>query len=154
MQISYDTPYSSSLDFNQANLYEGVPNFIYISVVDQEFRSLNVEDVYNYDPAQAERLLSLQVGEGAAMHPVEDMAQYFTYQRLVDRTINGHPAQAYENIQPWEFPEGTKEIRYYLSLNGCMYQIGGFVDTSGSNQPGAITEDLFNQIVASMRVMP
>jgi len=63
-------------------------------------------------------------------------------------------AQKYENVQPWEFPSGTKEVRYYLSLNGCTYQIGGYLDTIQTNQPGAITEDLFNQIVATIHLMP
>ena len=46
-----------------------------------------------------------------------------------------------ENIQPWEFPPGTKEIRYYLQANGCTYLIGGYVDATGSNQPGLSTKN-------------
>jgi hypothetical protein len=154
MQASYNTPYSSTFAFNLANSDEGARNFIYVSVIDQEFRSLNLEDIYNYDPAVADLMLNLQVGESQAVHPVSDLAQWFTFQRLADTAISGYSAQAYENLQPWEFPEGTKEIRYYLSQNGCMYQIGAFVDTTQSNQPGTITEDLFHQIVDTVQVMP
>jgi hypothetical protein len=78
----------------------------------------------------------------------------FTYQRQSDTLISGYTAQTYENIQPWEFPGGTKEIRYYLSLNGCMYLIGSYLDTTQSNQAGAITEELFNQIVATIQLNP
>ena len=66
--------------------------------------------------------------------------------------IGDQMAQAYENTQPWEFPAGTKEIRYYLKANDCTYQIGGYLDTTSSTQPGAISEDLFNQIVATFQV--
>lgn len=77
----------------------------------------------------------------------------FTYQRQPDTTIGGYAVQTYENVQPWEFPAGTKEIQYYVSLNGCTYQIGVYLDATQSNQPGAITEDLLRQIVATIRVM-
>lgn len=154
MQASYDTPYSHTFAFKLANPEEGARNFVYVSVIDQEFRSLNVEDVYNYVPEEADRLLNLQVGESKAVNDVSQVAPWNTYQRLPDTTISGSPAQAYENAKPWEFPEGTKEIRYYVSQEGCTYQIGAYVDTTQSNQPGVIMEDLFQQIVDTFRVMP
>jgi len=80
--------------------------------------------------------------------------EWFTYTRLPDTVINNYAAQTYENTQPWEFPAGTKEIRYYLKANGCTYLIGGYVDTTGSNQPGAINEELFNQVIATFQVNP
>ena len=154
MQFSSSNPYSDFLDFKLNNPDEGARNFVYISVVDQDFRSLNPEDVYNYDPSVVEQMIALNVGESKALHSSPDMAPWFTYHRLPDVTLSGYPAQAYENVQPWEFPQGTKGIRYFLSLNGCLYQIGAYVDTTGSSQPGAITEDLFNQIVATMSLTP
>jgi hypothetical protein len=78
----------------------------------------------------------------------------FTYQRKPDTQINGYTAQAFENLQPWEFPLGTKEIRYYVSVSDCMYQIGGYVDTTKSDQPGSITEELYNEIVATIQLLP
>jgi hypothetical protein len=83
-----------------------------------------------------------------------DIAQWFTYQRMPDTPIGGHAAQTYVNVQPWEFPDGTKELRYYLSLNGCTYLIGGYVGTASSNLAGAITEELFDQIIATIRLGP
>jgi hypothetical protein len=82
------------------------------------------------------------------------VSQWFSYQRLPDTEIDGYAAKTYENVQPWEFPRGTKEIWYYLSVDGCTYHFGGYLETTQSNQPGAITETLFNQIVATIRVMP
>ena len=55
---------------------------------------------------------------------------------------------------PFQAQNGTKEIRYYLSSSGCIYLIGGYVDTTGSEQTGAITEELLHQIVATFQVMP
>jgi len=82
------------------------------------------------------------------------MESGFTYQRLPDATLGGVTVTAYENAQPWEFPSGTKEIRYYAILNECTYLIGGYMDTSGSDLPGAITEDLFQQIMATVHLAP
>lgn len=154
MQISYNGAYSRTIGFNLANPDEGARNFVYVSVIIQDFQSPGGESIYNYDPTEADVLLNLQVGESKSVHPVQQVAPSFTYQRLPDATISGYAAQTYENVQPWEFPEGTKEIRYYMSLNGCTYLIGGYLDTTRSNQPGAITEDLLHQIVATVRLMP
>ncbi|MEO7840406.1 MAG: hypothetical protein ABIU06_13745 [Anaerolineales bacterium] len=56
--------------------------------------------------------------------------------------------------QPWKFPLGTKEIRYTLQANGCTYLIGGYLATVGSGQPGAIDEELFDQVIATFRLTP
>jgi hypothetical protein len=154
MQILDEEIYSRTFGFKPANPDQMTPNFIYVSVIMPESQNLAGEEIYNYDPNVANLLLNLQVGESKAAHPVPDLAPWFTYQRLPDTTLSGYSAQTYENLQPWEFPQGTKEMRYYLSLNDCMLQIGGYVDTTQSNQPGAITEDRFKQIVATLRVMP
>jgi hypothetical protein len=82
------------------------------------------------------------------------MADWFTYARLPDMMLSSQTAQAYENTQPWEFPLGTKEIRYYLQGKGCTYLIGGYMATVGSGRPGAIDEELFDQIIATFRLAP
>ena len=154
MQVSNNGTYSRIIDFELADPQEGVRNFIYVSVIDLEAQSMSEEGVYNYDPVATEILLNMQVGESMSLHEVADLAQWFTYQRMEDTIINNYPAQTYVNLQPWEFPGGTKEIRYYVSLDGCTYLIGGYMDTTGSNQPGSITEELFNQVVASIQLSP
>jgi hypothetical protein len=154
MQIWDEEIYSRTFGFKPLNPDQMARNFVYVSVIMQESQKLDGESIYNYDPRQADLLLHMQVGESEAVTPVSDLAPWFTYQRLPDTTLSGYAAQTYENLQPWEFPEGTKEMRYYLSLDGCTLQIGGYVDTTQSNQPGAITEVLFHQIVATLRVMP
>lgn len=154
IQVTNNGPYSRLLDFEPANPDERTPNFVYVSVIDQDIQSLGEEGVYNYDPAGIEILLNMQVGESKSLSQVSDLADWFTYQRQPDTMINGYAAKTYENLQPWEFPAGTKENRYFLSLDGCTYLIGGYLDTTGSNQPGAITEELFHQMIATIRLMP
>ena len=131
-----------------------VPNFVYVSVIPDDFQSGEPGVIYNYDPAEAETLLNMQVGESKPQRDDPNIAEWFTYTRLPDTVINNHAAQTYENTKPWEFPLGTKEIRYYLQANGCTYLIGGYMDTTGSNQPGAINEELFDQVIATFQVNP
>ena len=154
MQVTNNGLYSRILGLQPPDPDQGARNFIYVSVISPDLQVNPDEGVYNYDPAVAEILLSMLVGENKPVHEDPNIAPWYTYQRQPDATISGHAAQTYENVQPWEFPTGTKEIRYYLSLNGCTYLIGGYMDTTGSNQPGTITEELFKQIVATIQLTP
>lgn len=132
-----------------------VPNFIYISVIPDDFSQGDDGDkiIYNYNPAEAQTLLNMQIGASRSLREDPNMADWFSYTRLPDRTLGNQTAQTYENTQPWEFPPGTKEIRYYLKANGCTYLIGGYFSTVGSGQPGGIDEELFDQIIASFRLV-
>lgn len=130
------------------------PNFVYISVIPDDFQAGGDVFIYNYDPTATQTLLSMQVGESKAIHQNPDIASSFTYTRLPDEVLSSQTAQAYENTRPWEFPPGTKEIRYYLKANGCTYLIGGYMAAAGSGQPGAIDEKLFDQIIATFRLAP
>jgi len=159
MQVTDQNPYSQTLLFKLADVDAGARNFLYVSVIDPEIESMVKQgvyqhEVYNYDPPAADILLNLQVGESRSVHQSATVASGFTFQRLPDTTIGGHPARAYENAQPWEFPIGTKEIRYTVSLDKCTYLIGGYMDTAGAQQPGTVTEHLFRQIVATIKLMP
>jgi hypothetical protein len=131
-----------------------VPNFVYISVIPDDFQSSESGVIYNYDPAETQTLLNMPVGESKSLRDDPNLAPSFTYTRLPDVTLGNQAAQAYENTQPWEFPSGTKEIRYYLKANSCTYLVGGYVDTVGSGQPGSINEDLFDEIIAAFQVNP
>lgn len=154
MQVTSNGSHSRILGFELPNPDQGARNFVYVSVIPMDLQPTPDEVVYNFDPAEAEILLNMQVGESKSVRELPNGEAGFTYQRQPDTMISGRAAQTYENVQPWEFPGGTKEIRYYLSLNGCTYLIGGYLDTTGSNQPGAITEDLFRRILATVQLMP
>jgi hypothetical protein len=151
MQVSDQGPYSQIIGFTMADPEEGARNFVYVSVIDQEAPVADPHEIYNYEPSEAEMLLNMQVGESKPVREVMDVAKRFTYQRLPDAQIGGHAGQSYENLQPWEFPDGTKELRTYLLLDGCTYLIGGYLDVADSNLPGAISEDLFGRIMATIR---
>jgi hypothetical protein len=144
--------YSWTLGMKLANPDEGARNFIYLSVIPVGFQSSG-GDIYNYNTAEADILLNMQVGESKSLHEGSDTATGFSYTRQPDTILNGQTAKVYENTQPWEFPQGTKEIRYYVPTEAYTYLLGGYVDTTGSDQPGAITEALFGQIIATFRVM-
>jgi len=152
MEVGGEGTSGQSLAFKLDSPGRGPTNFIYVSMIDQESQTAGEEIIYNYDPAETEILLNMQVGDSEALRDIADVAPYFTYERKPDTTIGGYDAQAYENTQPWEFPEGTKEIRYYLTLNGCTYLIGGYLDTTGLNETGAIDEELFSQIVTTIQL--
>lgn len=151
MQIADQDATSQLLAFNIDSPGRGATNFIYVSLVDQDGPATG-EVIYNYDAAETETLLNMQVGEIKALRDIADVAPWFTYERLPDTTIAGHEAQTYENAQPWEFPIGTKEIRYYLTTNDCLYLIGAYFDTTGSNYSGAIDEKLFDQVIATINL--
>jgi hypothetical protein len=133
-----------------------VPNFIYISVIPDGFSQSDSESgvIYNYVPDETQTLLSMQVGESRSLRENLNIDSGFTFTRLPDTALGGQAVQAYENDQPWEFPPGTKEIRYYVQGNGCTYMVGGYMATVGSGQAGAIDEDLFDQIIATFRLAP
>ena len=159
MQAAPQGPYSLILGFRPGQPDDPVPYFIYLSVVDSEIEKLVAAgtyeyEVYNYDPAEVENLLNLQVGESAAVREIANVASEFTFNRQPDRQISGLAAPTFENQQPWGFPSGTKEVRSVLSLNACTYLIGAYLDTSQSNLPGAIPEALFQQILSTIRVSP
>ncbi len=159
MQVSEQTPYSQLFSFNLPESDAGARNFVYVSVITPEIQKavkdgLYNHEVYNYDPAATEILLNMQVGESKSVHQSPSVESGFTFERKPDSQISGHAALTFENLQPWEFPNGTKEIRHYLSMDGCIYLIGGYIDTTQSNQPSAITEALFNQVVAVFKVTP
>jgi hypothetical protein len=153
MQGTSQGTYSWTLGATSSEPSGPIPNFVYVSVIPDGFQG-QPGDIYNYDPAEVETLLSMQVGESKSLHADLNTASSFTYTRLPDRTLSDRSAQAYENNQPWEFPAGTKEIRYYLKGNGCTYLVGGYMDTLGSDQTGAMDPDLFDQIVSTFRLSP
>lgn len=163
-QCGYAIDHPAELDFAGQGLYSWilnytaiepsgpVPNFIYISVIPDDVQSDEAGIIYNYDPGETQMLLNMQVGDSISLRNDPTLESWFTYTRLPDSMLGTQAAKTYENTQPWEFPLGTKEIRHYLQANNCIYLIGGYIATVGSGQPGAIDEDLFDQIMNSFRL--
>ena len=154
LQSASQGTYSWILTPTDADPGGQIRNFVYVSVIPEGFDKSGGEIIYNYDPAEAESLLDMQVGESKSLREDPTTAPWFTYTRLLDTVLDNQSAPTYENNQPWEFPLGTKEIRSYLQANGCTYLIGGYISTVGSGQPGAIDEELFREILNTFRVGP
>jgi hypothetical protein len=144
--------YSSTFNRTTTDPNGPYPNFIYISVIPDDFQSAEPGTIYNYDPAETQTLLNIPVGESRSLREDPNLAPSFTYTRQPDTTLGDQSAQTYENTQPWEFPPSTKEIRYYLKGSGCTFLVGGYLSTVGSGQLGAIDEDLFEQIITTLRI--
>jgi hypothetical protein len=152
MYLAGQGTYSWILSYTATEPNGPLPNFIYISVIPDAFQSDEAGIIYNYDPGETQTLLNMQVGDSRSLREDPTLESWFTYMRLPDAMLGDQATKTYENTQPWEFPLGTKEIRYYLQGNNCTYLIGGYVATVGSGQPGAIDEELFDQIMASFRL--
>ena len=152
MDITGQGTYSRILSSPSTEPGGPVPNFLYISVIPDDLPPGGDGSIYNYDPGETQTLLDLQVGESQSLREDPTLTDWFTYTRLPDAALNNLPAQAYENTQPWEFPPGTEEVRYYLKADGCTYLVGGYLATVGSGQPGWIDEELFDRILATFRL--
>ena len=142
---------SWSINFTSTEPSGPDTNFVYVSVIPDDFQG-GPGEIYNYDPAATENLFSLQVGETGPLYDSPAVASSHMYTRLPDTTLSNQTAQTYENTQPWEFPAGTKEIRYYLKANGCTYLIGGYFATLDSGEPRTMSQELFDQIIATFEV--
>ena len=157
IDLTSEGPYSWTFSFASTEPAEPFPNFVYISVIPDDFQGGEDGSIYNYHPADTATLLSMQVGESRSLREdpnLGDLAAGFSYTRLPDTTLSNQTAQTYENTQPWEFPPGTKEVRYYLQANGCTYMVGGYFATVGSGVPGAISQELFDEIIVSFQTNP
>jgi hypothetical protein len=152
MEVSDNGEYSVTFGVQQTDPGAGARNFVYVSVIPAGFQSEG-GDIYNYNTSETDILLNMQVGESKALREFAGSAEAFTYTRLADTTIGAQTAKMFENTQPWEFPEGTKEIRYYLQMDEYTYLFGAYVNTNGSTHSDAITEELFDQIVATFRLI-
>jgi hypothetical protein len=159
MEAASEGDFSQSFSSKAEAPPSAAASFVYVSVVNPEISSLIEQgqydfEVYNFDPAEAAQLRSLQVGESISVNPVAEMAQWFTFERLPDREINGQLSLAFVNRQPWEFPEGILELRYLLTTNDCTYQIGAYLASADSGQTDAMTEDLLSRMVETFSTEP
>jgi len=157
IDLTSEGPYSWIFSVTSTEPSGPVPNFVYVSVIPDGFQSSESGVIYNYDAAETEFLLNMQVGESRSLREgtnLADTAPWFTHTRLPDTTLSNQTAQTYENTQPPEFPLGTKEIRYYLQGNDCTYLIGGYMATVGSGEARAISQELFDEIIATFQVNP
>lgn len=140
--------YSAQLYRNATTPSASTVNFIYFSVVPKSNTPQDGE-IYNFSSRDYEVLMDMNIGEERSFSAESGLVEYFTYARLPDTTLGGYIARAFENEKPWEFPAGTKEIRYIVDRPEYIYVIGGYIETSSEPQR-FITRPLFDQVMASV----
>ncbi|MCB0076672.1 MAG: hypothetical protein KDD73_04560 [Anaerolineales bacterium] len=97
-----------------------------------------------------DRLLAIDIGESLSLSG-GDEAAFFTYTRQPDLTINGMNATVYRNATPWEFPQGTRELRYYIESDDLRFIIGGTLSEGGTPRDGPISHTLFEEVAATFQ---
>lgn len=137
------------------NNSEAIPrpvNFVYVSIVTPENKDKEGV-VYNYNPADYKKLLTLSVGESKTLLESEqsELSQYFVYSRVSDKDIGGKTARSFVNEKPWEMPAGTTETRYiYESNNNNIYILGHYLGGNGDGV-SEIDESTADLIIQSFR---
>lgn len=129
-------------------------NFIYISALPARTPTDGVGVVINYDYAEVETLEQMEIGESTTLRSGSDTAQETIFTRLPDKIIADQVAQAYESTEPSNSSTRIKEVRYYFRDSDCSYLIGAHLNAADSDQAGAITEELFDQIIATFDLIP
>jgi hypothetical protein len=137
---SFKYPYEYLVKENGENSYmvikeseSGEPintNFAYLSIIPSVMESEGGE-IYNYNTSETNTLFEMAAGETKSLRDEtedSDMHEYFTYKRLPDEILSGLITKIYLNEKPWEFPEGTKELRYYVEKDGYIYLLGAYFD--------------------------
>ena len=114
----------------------GPANFIYVSVVPPD-QSTNEGEIYNYNQVQFKKLAELEIGGSVSLADTDQpkLNEWFTYTRVNDSVIDGHPAKRFENNKPWEFPAGTTEVRFVFESGGKIYLMGYYYGGEGMLEP-------------------
>jgi hypothetical protein len=110
----------------------GPANFVYVSVVTED-KYENDGAVYNFNDDDYEKLMDLDIGDSVSFAASDqpELSKWFTYNRIEDTVIDGQPTRRFENKSPWEFPPGTKEVRYIFEDDGVIYVLGYYYGGDG-----------------------
>lgn len=106
----------------------GNTNFVYISYI-PTLTGIEPGEIYNFNEKQFRMLIDTKTADSVDLSG-GDQAEWFTYNRLTDKTISGISAMHFINESPWEFPEGTVEERYILETDNGYYLIGEYYKDS------------------------
>jgi hypothetical protein len=114
----------------------GPANFIYVSVVPPG-QPTDEGEIYNYNQAQFKKLPELEIGEHVSLADTDqpELNEWFTYTRVDNTEIDGHPVKSFENNKPWEFPSGTTEVRFIFEDSGNIYLMGYYYGGEGVQEP-------------------
>ncbi len=125
MQLDVVSDYSIQLFPNGDIQGQGPTNFLYVTVIPQDFSNDKAE-AYNYQASWYEKLIAVsKTGESVSVADARSQQdEWYTYTRVDDVVIDGKTFLSFENTKPWEFPTGTTERRFLLEDNGKRYILG------------------------------
>lgn len=132
----------------------GPTNFIYISVVTPEMKD-NTGEVYNYNPDHYKKLITLN-GVGQSVNLAEDdlpqMKDWFTYTLASIEDLDGGKVKNFENLKPWEFPNGTTENRFIYDTGTNIYILGYYTGGDSTAKENSIDPRIAFQIIKSFKI--
>lgn len=128
----------------------GMPRFFYVSVVPESYNESDVEVIYNYNTDDFSTLIQTKVSEKVSLTYNKELQEWFTYERLEDKIVDGNTAKVFINKKPWEFPSGTEEIRYIFELPEKKIITGGYVDGPVTN--GLLPRTTFEEIIKTLEI--
>ena len=131
----------------------GPANYVYISVVVPAMRSA-VGEVYNYNPSQFTKLIALdRVGDTTDVSAQDgnSMKQWFTYTLVSYDDVDTQRAKNFQNMKPWEFPEGTTENRFIFEANTNVYIIGYYTGGDSTHIEAQVDPRVTYAMVKSFR---
>lgn len=122
----------------------GFSNFMYFSFIPNKNNVGSI--IYNYNDPEFSELKDIPVGETQAVSSVTELEEWYTYTRLENQKIHNEIFQKYENLKPWEFPAGTKEIRNLLEKDDIRYLVGAY-----TTEEAFLNEKLISEILATIK---
>ncbi|OGC92219.1 hypothetical protein A2899_04990 [Candidatus Amesbacteria bacterium RIFCSPLOWO2_01_FULL_49_25] len=141
--VVQDSQYSIRIFHPPAQSGADPVNFVYVSAFPKDTPAQNTDFLT--------ALSALKVNQTRSLAEVDsDQDQWFTYTRLEDASISATPARLFLNSQPWNLPEGSQELMYYLQNPDVEFLIGGFIESPDPVQK--ITRSQFDQIVSSFKL--
>jgi len=125
LSIENQNRYSFLLLDNSSQGQVGNTNFLYFSYI-PIFNAALSSEIYNANYDQLLKLLDINTGESVNISGVDDFVDWYTYTRLEDQKLDDKSFWVYENLNPWEFPGGTNEIRLIARDGNTVYLIGAY----------------------------
>lgn len=121
----------------------GPENFIWLTIIPVD--SSERKHYYNSGESTIDSFLNAKPNEKVVDNPVPEAADFFTYTRLDDISLDNVPVKVFENNNPWESKEGTISRRIIFTKNNYIYTIGAYIESED------ISLELFNQILSTFK---
>ncbi len=104
--------------------------FIYMTVVRPDVPG-GTDNGLNYSEQMMKRLYDMKIGQVSAVNKKTGEDEWYSFQRLQNRSIDGVDMHVYVNEKPLGYPRGTTEYRFIGQRGGRIIVAGGYVGTTG-----------------------